>query len=294
MNKSAPFRQWLSTATDSLPDHVVQVVTQEFENHYLDAIDDLREEGLSEEEAQIQGLANLGQAETVGRCLKDVHLGRRQYKVAAVASLLILAVLFLSPALIGSFLTDNPIAEQLGHILTGLLLAMLTAYVLNIVRRLLIWRFALQKLDRLFKIAIVSYLLWLAADIISLMLYNAPLYIGSLRAMNEAVSNFDKLLIAAAWVGQIGLGVTGMMISIFLWQSLEGLYGIGKPLAVCLALMAVPIGLAGLAVNLGLSLLVSILTMFVILGHTLIWPVIAMLFVRAVFRPPNTQPPQLI
>lgn len=296
MNKSqpAPFHQWLSTVTDNLPEHVIQIVAPEFENHYLDAIDDLLAEGLTEEEAHKRGLANLGQAEAVGRCLKDVHLGRRQYKIAAVASLLILVVLLFFPVLVESFLAGSPVAVQVGHILTGLVLAALTAYVLNTTRRLLIWRFALQKLDRLFKIAIASYLLWLAADIISLALYNAPLYIGSLRAMNEAVNGFDKFLIAAAWVGQIGLGAAGMMISASLWQSPNDLYSIGKPLAVCLALMAVPIGLAGLAVNLGLTILVSILTTFVIMGHVLIWPVIAMLFVRAIFRPPNAQPPQLV
>ncbi len=335
MNKSQPasFRQWLSIATDSLPEQVIQIVVPEFENHYLDAIDDLLEEGLSPKEAQIQVLTNLGQAETISRCLKDVHLGRRQYKVAAVASLLILVVLLFSPVFVENFLAGRPVTVQAVYILTGVVLAALTAYVLNTTRRLLIWRFALQKLDRLFKMAIASYLLWLAADIISLAShnaplyigslramreavngfdkfliaaawlaadiislasYNAPLYIGSLRAMHEAVSGFDKLLIATAWLGQIGLGATGMMISTFIWQSQDGLYSIGKPLAVCLALMAVPIGLAGLAVNLGLSMLVSILTTFVILGHVLIWPVISLLFVRAIFRPPNAQPPQLV
>lgn len=296
MNKAqpAPFRQWLSTATDSLPAPIVQIVSAEFENHYLDAVDDLLDEGLSSEEAQIQGLANLGKAATVSRCLKDVHLGRRHYKVAAVASMLILVVLLFFPLFIDTFLSIHPVAEQVGHILTGLLLAALTAYVLNTVRRLLIWRFALQKLDRLFKIAIAGYLLWLAADILSLILYNAPLYIGSLRALPEAVNAFDKVLIAAAWGGQIGLGTTGIMIAISLWQSPDGLYRIGKPLAICLGLMAVPIGLAALATNLGLAVLVSVLTMFVTMGHILIWPVISMLFVRAIFQPPNAQPPQLV
>ena len=296
MNKaeSAPFQQWLSTATENLPARVIQIVSSEFENHYLDAIDDLLEEGLAHEEAQTQALASLGQAKAVSRCLKDVHLGRRHYKVAAVASMLILAVLLFFPAFIGSFLAGNPVAEQVGHVLTGLLLAMLTAYVLNTLRRLLIWRFALQKLDRFFKIAIAGYLLWLTADIVSLILYNAPLYIGSLRALNEAVNSFDKLLITAAWVGQIGLGTTGIMIALSLWQSQDGLYRIGKPLAICLGVMAVPIGLAALATNLGLTIVVSILTMFVVMGHILVWPVIAMLFVRAIFQPPNAQPPQLI
>ncbi|MAT96304.1 MAG: hypothetical protein CL608_04105 [Anaerolineaceae bacterium] len=296
MNKEQPatFQQWLSTATHSLPDHVIQIVGPEFENHYLDAIDDLLEEGLAQEEAQTQALASLGQAKTVSRCLKDVHLGRRQYKVAAVASMLILLVMLFFPVFIDSFLAGNPVSKLVGHVLTGLLLAVLTAYVLNTMRRLLSWRFALHQLDRLFKIAIVSYLLWLAADTISMVLYNASLYIGSLRALNEAVNGFDKALIAAAWIGQIGLGAASLMIAISLWQSQDGLYRIGKPLAICLAVMGVPIGLAGLATNLNLTILVSILTMFVVMGHILIWPVIAMLFVRAIFRPPNPQPPQFV
>lgn len=296
MNKAQPgsFRQWLSTATESLPTHIIQIVSSEFENHYLDAIDDLLEEGLSQEEAQTQALASLGQAKAVSRCLKDVHLGRRHYKFAAVASMLILLVMLFFPVFIDSFLAGSSVAKQVSHVLTGLLLAILTAYVLNTVRRLLIWRFALHQLDKLFKIAIASYLLWLAADTISMVLYNASLYIGSLRALNEAVNGFDKALIAAAWIGQVGLGAAGLMIAMSLWQSQDGLYRIGKPLAICLAVMAVPIGLAGLATNLDLTIVVSILTMFVVMGHILIWPVIAMLFVRAIFRPPNPQPPQLV
>ena len=109
------------------------------------------EEGLSPKEAQIQVLTNLGQAETISRCLKDVHLGRRQYKVAAVASLLILVVLLFSPVFVENFLAGRPVTVQAVYILTGVVLAALTAYVLNTTRRLLIWRFALQKLDRLFK-----------------------------------------------------------------------------------------------------------------------------------------------
>lgn len=291
---SAGFQKWLSAATDSLPDHVIQIVTSEFENHYLDAIDDLLADGLAQEEAQTEALASLGPAKTVSRCLKDVHLGRRHYKVAAVASMLILLVMLFFPVFIDSFLTGSPATNRVSHVLTGLLLAGLTAYVLNAVRRLLTWRFDLHQLDKLFKIAIASYLFWLAADTISMVLYNAPLYIGSLRTLHEAITGFDKLLITAAWIGQIGLGATGMMIAASLWQSQKGLYGIGKPLAICLGIMAVPIGLAALATNLGLTIVVSILTMLVVMGHILVWPMIAMLFVRAIFRPPNAQPPQLI
>jgi hypothetical protein len=296
MNNSqpAPFRQWLATATDNLPAHVTQIVAPEFENHYLDALEELLEDGLSQGEAHIQALANLGKAETVSRCLKDVHLGRRHYKAAAVASMLILLVLLFFPAIIYSFLADNPTAVQAGQVLTGLLLAALTAYVLNSMRRLLIWRFAMNKLNKLFKIAIASYLLWLTADIISLILYNAPLYIGSLRAINEAVNGLDKGLITAAWLGQLGLGAAGMLISTSLWKSQDSLYNIGKPLAISLALMAIPIGLASIAVNMNLSFVVSILTLLVTIGHILVWPVITMLFVRAIFRPPNAQPPQLV
>ena len=291
---AAPFRQWLSTVTDSLPTNVVQIVAAEFENHYLDTVEALLDEGFSEKEAHKQSLANLGEAATISRGLKDVHLGHRHYKTAALASLLILVVLLFFPAFIDSFLAASSIATQVGQICTGLLLAGLTAYVLNTVRRLLIWRFALQKLDKLFKIIIIGYLVWLAADIVSLALYNAPLYIGSLRALREAINSFDTGLIAAAWLGQIGLGAAGMALAASLWSAKDNLYRIGKPLAICLALMAGPIGLASLAVNMGLLNLVLVLNMCVILGHILIWPVITMLFVRAIFRPPNAPPPQLI
>lgn len=294
MNSDYPpsLHHWLLHITAGLPDDAVQTITAEITNHFLDAVDDYMAEGLEKEAAQTRALANLGAAEITGRGLKDVYHGCRLYKVGAVASMSILIILTLLPGFIYSLWAGNTRAVQIGNIITGLVLAGLTAYVLDTLRHMLIWRFGMLTLNRAFKVAIASYLLWLAADIVSLTAYNAPLYIGSLRALSEAVTEFDKALIILAWIGQIGLGINGLLISWSLWRAEDNLYGIGKLLAVCLAVMAVPIGLSGFVVNLGWGTAVEFLYLLVIMGHIFVWPVITMLFIRAIFRPPTVRPPQ--
>jgi hypothetical protein len=295
MNRDDPpsLHHWLSHVTKSLPENAAQTITAEITNHFLDAVDDYMAEGLEKEAAQTRALADLGAAGAVGRGLKDVYHGQRLYKIGAVASMSILAILIFIPGIIYNLWAGNMRAVQIGNIFIGFVLAGLTAYVLDTLRRLLIWRFGMLALNRTFKIAIAGYLLWLAADIVSLAVYNAPLYIGSLRALSEAVTELDRALIMAAWIGQIGLGISGGLISWKLWQTQDNLYGIGKLLAVCLAIMAVPIGLSGFVVNLGWVTAVEILYLLVVMGHIFVWPVITMLFIRAIFRPPNVRPPQL-
>ncbi|MEJ2750682.1 MAG: hypothetical protein P8183_22665 [Anaerolineae bacterium] len=56
--------------------------------------------------------------------------------------------------------------------------------------------------------------------------------------------------------------------------------------------MAVPIGLSGFVVNLGWGTAVEFLYLLVVMGHIFVWPVITMLFIRTIFRPPTMHPPQ--
>ncbi|MCB9420954.1 MAG: hypothetical protein H6667_14220 [Ardenticatenaceae bacterium] len=295
MNSDYPpsLHHWLSQVTNGLPNDVTQTINAEISDHFLDAVDDYMANGLSKAEAQTRALAYLGAAETISRGLKDVYQGQHLYKIGAAASMSILAILIFVPGLIYTVWAGNTLAIQIGNIVIGFVLAGLTAYVLDTLRRLLVWRFGMQALNRAFKTAIAAYLLWLAADIVSLAIYNAPLYIGTLRALSEAVTGFDKGLIVVAWAGQIGLGLSGLLISWALWQAQDDLYGIGKILSVCLAVMAVPIGLSGFVVNLGWGTAVEILYLLVVMGHIFVWPVITMLFIRAIFRPPAMRPPQL-
>lgn len=295
MNSDYPpsLHHWLSHVTKGLPDDAAQTIKAEISAHFLDAVDDYMAEGLEKEVAQKQALIDLGAAETISRGLKDVYHGHRLYKIGAVASMSILAILIFLPGIIYSLWAANRLAVQISNIFVGLVLAGLTAYVLDALRRLLIWRFGMVALNQAFKVAIASYLLWLAADIVSLAIYNAPLYIGSLRALSEAVTDFDKVLIVVAWIGQIGLSINGLSISWTLWRAPDGLYSLGKILAVCLTVMAVPIGLSGFAVNLGWETAVSALYLLVVTGHIVVWPVITTLFIRAIFRPPTMRPPQL-
>ncbi|MBK8903831.1 MAG: hypothetical protein IPM53_21800 [Anaerolineaceae bacterium] len=286
-------QQWLAAATAKLPAATAELVTKEFIDHFLDAVEDYQAEGLSQTAAQTRALADLGTPEAVGRSLKDVHLGKPHYRTAAFASLLILVVMMGIPVLVYSLFAEESLAMQVSQVAMGVLIAVLTVYVLNMLRRLLLWRFDLTAVDKPLQVAIGSYVLWLTADTLSLLVYNAPLYVGSLRALGTAVSAFDKGLIIAAWAGQIGIGITGLVLARLLWRTPENLYGIGKPLAGCLVFMALPIGLAGLATNTGAETVVFVLSLLAMLGHIVIWPTLTLLFARAAFRPPNEHPPQL-
>lgn len=286
-------QQWLSAATEKLPAATAELATKELTDHFLDAVEDYQADGLSQTEAQTRALADLGMPKVVGRSLKDVHLGKPHYKTAAFASLLILGVMMGIPMLVYSLFAEEPLVMRMSQVAMGVLIAGLTVYVLNTLRRLLLWRFDLSGVDKPLQVTIGSYLLWLMADALSLLVYNAPLYVGSLRPLATAVSGFDEGLIIAAWAGQIGIGVTGLMLARLLWQAQENLYGIGKLLAGWLVVMALPIGLAGFAANTGAETVVFVLSLLATLGHITIWPTITLLFARAAFRSPNEHPPQL-
>lgn len=288
-----PLLGWLSVATERLPEAVVQIVSQEVTDHFLEAVDDYLAQGLPSQEATTRALADLGLPEAVNLRLKDVHLGKPHYKAAAVASLLILTLLIVMPMLIFNLSADDSRSYQIGNLIMGVLMAGLTTYVLNTLRHLFVWRFGLFNLDKRVKLVMASYLLWLTADTLSLLYYSAPLYIGSLRPLQAAVSNLDKGFIIAAWIGQIGLGFTGATIAYLLWQSPDNLHGMGKLLAVCLMVMTVPIGLAGIAVNAGAESILYMLSLFASLGHITLWPTLTLLFTRATFRLRDKQPPQL-
>lgn len=285
-------QQWLAVATEKLPAAITQLVTTECTDHFLDAVEDYQADGLSQTAAQIQALADLGTPEAIGRSLKDVHLGKPHYKTAALASLLILVVMMGIPMLVYSLFAEEPRVVQMSQVAMGVLVACLTVYVLNTLRRLLLWRFELPGTNKPLKVAIGSYLLWLTADTLSLLVYNAPLYVGSLRPLVTAVSTFDRGLIIAAWIGQVGIGLTGLLLAWSLWRAQDSLYGIGKLLAGCLVVMALPIGLAGLAANSDAETAVFVLSLLATLGHITIWPMLTLLFARATFRPPNEHPPQ--
>ncbi|MEJ2750681.1 MAG: permease prefix domain 1-containing protein [Anaerolineae bacterium] len=194
MNRDDPpsLHHWLSHVTRSLPENAAQTITAEITNHFLDAVDDYMAEGLPKEAAQTRALADLGTAETINRGLKDVYHGQRLYKIGAVASMSILAILIFIPGLVYNLWAGNTLAIQISNIIVGFVLACLTAYVLDTLRRLLIWRFGMLAIDRTFKVAIACYLLGLVADIISLAIYNAdgPDWIGDNRF-------FDFLVVVA-------------------------------------------------------------------------------------------------
>lgn len=284
------FSRWLAAATDGVPAAASHLVSAELSAHFEDAVADYQDEGLSLEEARSRALSDLGLPDLTGRGLKDVHRGRRHYKLAALASLLILANMFLLPTIIYSVLAGNPAAARAALIVGDLVLAGLTAYVLLALRRLLVWRFDKVRLGVVFDGVIAGYLLWIAADVTSVFALDLTLYIGSMRPLAEAVSGLDLALILLATAGQFAVALGGLVVSGALWISEENLYGIGKPLALGLVVMALPIGTASLALNLGADIAYQILALLSMVAHASLWPILTLLFVRAVFHPRGLRP----
>jgi len=75
------FERWLTTATQGLPPQIDSEIRAELIAHYEDAVAAYREQGLAPETAQKAALADLGDAQTVRRMLRRVHLshGERIY-----------------------------------------------------------------------------------------------------------------------------------------------------------------------------------------------------------------------
>ena len=78
MTPPPTLEQWLAGAIQGLRKPVAAEVQAELEAHYGDALDTYLAEGRTPESAQAAALADLGDARTVQRMLRRVHLSRRE------------------------------------------------------------------------------------------------------------------------------------------------------------------------------------------------------------------------
>ncbi len=72
------FERWLDTATKSLCAEAKERIGQEIEAHYAEAVDTLREEGMTEQDAHARVLASLGSPRKAARAFRRTHLTERE------------------------------------------------------------------------------------------------------------------------------------------------------------------------------------------------------------------------
>jgi hypothetical protein len=77
--------RWLNDATRGLPANIAEIVRGELQNHYLDAYDAHKQQGLPEAEAARLALTELGDAAEVDAGLRSAHISRRRLVVAMLA-----------------------------------------------------------------------------------------------------------------------------------------------------------------------------------------------------------------
>jgi hypothetical protein len=125
-NSGDSITRWLETATKDLPSHAVQMVRDEIGAHYADAVAHYAATGKTEAEAHQAALADLGDVRATARALRDAHLARRRYAIAAAACLVYPITLGLLPTLETTVLRSDILAEivYLGSALVSTLFAL--------------------------------------------------------------------------------------------------------------------------------------------------------------------------
>jgi len=125
MSAQPDFQRWLSTATRGLPAPIKTMISEELAAHYEDAFAEQRSLGLLPDDARRAALAQLGSPRATHRALCAVHLARRRYLWAAVATMVSLIAI-----VVGALFTFQPLFFTLFGIICGY-------YILESLRKLL-------------------------------------------------------------------------------------------------------------------------------------------------------------
>lgn len=125
MSAQPDFQRWLSTATRGLPAPIKTMISQELAAHYEDAFSDQCSLGLLPIDAHRAALAQLGSPRATHRALCAIHLARRRFLRAALATLASLIAI-----VVGALFTFQPLFFTLFGVVCGY-------YILESLRQLL-------------------------------------------------------------------------------------------------------------------------------------------------------------
>jgi hypothetical protein len=273
---------------------VAAFTQEELAAHYQDAVEAYLETGLAPAEAHRQALADLGEANLTSNGLKDAHLGHKRYIWATVASMINLAALLLLPFLymMLGFKEDGTGAVIL-FIAADLILLGATVFVLLAMKQMLAWRFGLPQLGRAIWLAVGGLTVQVGADVASLLLFGYSHNIGpsGTDPLFSAVSGLDVALKLISLAGFLAIGLGLLQLARHLFRMEDNLYGLRKPVAILMGIMGFFFATAWIWLNLPLGGIAMLAGLIVQLAHLLLWPLLILLFFRAVYRPPRYPTP---
>ncbi|MBN1965188.1 MAG: hypothetical protein JW910_11120 [Anaerolineae bacterium] len=282
---------WLDTATRGLPPDVAAMTRAELLAHLEDAMDDYVETGMDEVAARQRALADLGAAEATGRGLNDVHRGQAHYRRALVASLLMTGLYLVIPMLPGLFgWTYAATGTQVLMFAATIIFFIPTVYVLHIMQRLLSWRFRVAHVEWLVPVIVVGLGIEIGETLLSQVIFGYDAYTDVTRTLAGAASALDSLLILVAWGSHIVVGLALIALAVQILRAAANLYGLAWPLALATGLLGFTLASVPTLAHLGQGVLVYLLYHVNLAAHALIWPVLALLFLRALYRTPTNQP----
>lgn len=276
---------WLKTATQGLPKQEAAITEMELYSHYEDAVDDYRAQGKSAEEAHHQAMLDLGGAEVTSAGLRDVHLGTRRYTIASAMSLLVLLVLYGLPILFSKLAFPHySIQETVLYTIFFGSLCVLSVTVMRAVKDLLTWRFNVRRLEAPFWLLSLGLSIYVITDVITLSTFRYAVGYGNGPSLFTLNSPIEIVLAVIAYLSQMAVAVGLMTFAARMQPVRNQLYGLGLPLSVLLGLLAIGVGGSATAVLIGDRIIETMLVFLENIAHTILWPVLVLLFYRAIYH----------
>jgi hypothetical protein len=236
-------------------------------------------------------MADLGAAQMTSDGFNDLHRGRRHYQLAAGISLATMAIIFGLPWMLDSAgMAASPGLMALAYLVrVGTM-----GYVLWTLRRLLVWRLHARQLDWPFMLLIGGIAGETLAAILSLLLLGSELAVDANFLLSDATSLLQVIVALLVIVSRAAAGIGALALG---WRLLkvdrQQLYDLGLPLAALALTMGVALPGMVLLAYLGATTLTLLAMLVVMLVHATIWPLLTLVFFRAVYHPLPSTPAQL-
>jgi len=282
MDVADSLAHWLEAATKGLPSHAVQTVRDEIGAHYADAVAEYRAMGRTEAEAHQAAMADLGDVRATARALRDAHLARRRYAIAAAACLAYPITLGLLPTLEATVLGSEVLAElvYLGSALVSIL------YALSGLKRLL--GHEAYSSRRLF--ALIGWA-FVVADIA---IFASWAVFGQMTIANTTrrglhdtttflQATFDLADLSGEILGAVGVLLLGARLA-RIENSLYGLRGQVASLAIAVGGTLL---ISVVATTLNIYVPAVLATLLGMVALVVIFALLALLFFRAAYRGPS-------
>jgi len=278
-NLTKDLAHWLETATKGLPSHAVQIVRDEISAHYADAMADHLAAGKTEAKAHQSAMTDLGDVRATARALRDAHLARRRYAIAAAACLAYPITLGLLPTLEATVLRSAVLAKFV--YLCSALVSIL--YALSGLKRLL--GHEAYSSRRLFALIVWAFVVADVAIIASWAVFGQMTIANTTqRGLHDSTTflqaTFDLVDLGGEIFGASGLLLLGARLA-RIENTLYGLRGLVRSLVIAVGSTLLT-SVVATALNIYIPAVMATLLGMVILVVT--FALLALLFFRAAYR----------